>query len=134
MLLLCHPKIQFHATVTALAGPVKVSDPAPLGEQSLWGMLNCTGLVCPDCNVPLDGLMTTLLRLLEADHFKLRVFELLVSETEHSHVPPVGSSLHCRLAKMGVDVVVDRVGADITVSVTCTVNVPAPILNVTFPV
>ena len=105
MLLLCHPRIQFHATVTAFPGPVKVSDPAPLGEQSLWGMLNCTELVCPDCKVPLEGLMATLLRLLEADQFKLRVFELLVSETEHSQLPPVGPSLHCRLAKsvVGVD-------------------------------
>ena len=78
--------------------------------------------------------MTTLLRLLEEDHFKLRVFELLVSETEHSQIPPVGSSLHCRLAKMGVGVVVDKVGAGITVKVTCKVKVPVPILNVTFPV
>ena len=35
---------------------------------------------------------------------------------------------------MGVGVVVDRVGAGMTVSVTCTVKVLVPILKVTFPV
>ena len=65
----------------------------------------------------LEGLMATLLGLLEADHFKLRVFELLVSETEQSQLPPVGPGLHCRLAK-SVAGETDNVGADITVSVT----------------
>ena len=117
MLLLCHPRIQFHATVTAFPGPVKVTDPAPLGEQSLWGMLNCIVLVFPGCKVLLEGLTTTLLRLLEANHFKFRAFELLVSETEHSQLPPVGPSVHCLLAK-SVAGVADKVAAGRTVSVT----------------
>ena len=38
----------------------------------------------PGGKVPLEGLMVMLFTLLVADQFKLRVFELLVSETEHS--------------------------------------------------
>ena len=133
MLLLCHPTIQFHATVTGFPGPVKVSVPFPLGEQSLCGMLNCIEFVFPDGKVPLDGLMVMLFALLVADQFKLKVFELLVSETEQSQLPPVWPSEHCRLAKIVVGVA-DKVGAGITVRVTCTVKEPVPILMVTLPV
>ena len=96
-------------------------------------MLNGTDFVCPGVKVPLAGLMVMLLTLLVADQPKLRVFELLVSDTEHSQLPPVWSSLHCRLAKIVVGVA-DKVGAGITVSVTCTVKVPDPILKKTLPV
>jgi len=70
--------------------------------------------------------------LLVADQFKLRVFELLVSEIEQSQFP-VWSSKHCWLAKIVVGVT-DKVGGDSTVSVTWIVNVFDPILKVTFPV
>jgi len=52
-------------------------------------MLKFTEFVCPDRKVLLVGLMVMLFTLLVADQFKLRVFELLVSETEHSQLPPV---------------------------------------------
>ena len=133
MQLLCYPTMQFHATVTAFPGPVKVSVPFPMDEQSTCGMLICTEFDNPDDKVPLDGMIPTFFILLVADQFKLSVFEVLVSETEHSQLPPVWSSKHCRLAKIVVGVT-DKVGACITVSVTCIVNVPDPILKVTFPV
>ena len=89
MFLLSHPAIQYHSTLTAFPGPVKVRIPFPGVEQSLCGMLKYTEFVCPDRKVPLVGLMVMLFTLLVADQLKLRVFELLVSETEHSQLPPV---------------------------------------------
>jgi len=87
---------------------------------------------CPGDNLPVDGLILMFFILLVADQFKLRVFELLVSKTEHSQLP-IWSSMHCRLAKIVVGVT-DKVGAGITMNVTCIVNLPVPILKVMFPV
>ena len=83
--------------------------------------------------MPLDGLKLMPFIPLAADQFKLTVFELLMSKTEHTQRPPVWSGLHCRLARMRVGVP-DKVGAGITVSVTFTVKVPDPILKITLPV
>ena len=66
---------------------------------------------------PLEGLMLMLPELLLAVHGKPTELELLISETEHSQLPPVGPSTHCRLAKI-VSGLTDKVGAAVTASVT----------------
>jgi hypothetical protein len=132
LFLLSYPAIQYHSTLTVFAGPVKES--IPLVGQLLTGTVTCTWVVCPGDKVPLNWLRFTPFKpLLFADQFNLRVFELLVNETEHLQRPPVWSSVHCRLAKMSVGVP-DKVGAGMTVSVTFTVKVADPILKVTPPV
>ena len=93
MFLLGHPAIQYHSTLAVFAGPVKVR--IPFVGQSLIGTVICTEIDRPGGRVPLDGLrLMPFIPLVLADQFKLTVFELLVSNTEHIQRPSVGSSVH----------------------------------------
>jgi hypothetical protein len=105
----------------------------PVAGQLLCGTVISTRIVCPGGKVPLAGLkLTPFNPLLVADQLKLTLVEVLVRETKHIQ-NPVGSRVHCWLAKMVVGLT-DKMGAAMTERVTLTVKELAPILKVTVPV
>ncbi len=72
--------MQDQFTLTVFAGPVKVR--IPFVGQSLIGTVIFTLMVCLGKRVLLSGLKLTPFKpLLLADQFKLRLVEVLVSET-----------------------------------------------------
>lgn len=92
-----------------------------------------TWIVFSGSKVLLAGLkLTPFNPLLVADQLKLRLVEVLVSETKHIQ-NPAGLRMHCRLAMMVVGVT-DKTGAATTDKVTPTVKELPPILKVIVPV
>ena len=67
----------------------------PFAGQMLLGTLISTRIVCPGSKALLAGLkLTPFNPLLVADQFKLRLVEVLVSETKHIQ-NPAGLRMHC---------------------------------------